>query len=180
MATAADGRDVDGRVGPPMDGVEVRPASGTEDAHSDLGKLFVRSSSLMVGYLDDQGRITNPVSNGLFETGDLARTDDGTICLRGRASEVVNVFGLKVVPCEVEEVIAGLPGVLEVKIYAGEHPWGSQMVKAAVCAQGKVSESDIRAHCERELVDYKRPQVITLVETLPRTSNGKVDRPRLP
>jgi acyl-CoA synthetase (AMP-forming)/AMP-acid ligase II len=182
VATAADGRDVDGRVGPPMDGVEVevRPASGTEDAHSDLGKLFVRSSSLMVGYLDDQGRITNPVSNGLFETGDLARTDDGTIYLRGRASEVVNVFGLKVVPCEVEEVIAELPGVLEVKIYAGEHPWGSQMVKAAVCAQGKVSESDIRAHCERELVDYKRPQVITLVDTLPRTSNGKVDRSQLP
>jgi acyl-CoA synthetase (AMP-forming)/AMP-acid ligase II len=81
---------------------------------------------------------------------------------------------------EVEEVIAELPGVLEVKVYAGEHPWGSQMVKAAVCVQGNVSESDIRAHCDRELVDYKRPQVIALVDALPRSSNGKVDRALLP
>jgi long-chain acyl-CoA synthetase len=182
VATAADGCDVDGRVGHPMDGVEVevRRPSETEDAHSDLGRLSVRSTSQMVGYLDDEGCVTNPILNGFFETGDLAQIEDGAIHLRGRASDIVNVFGLKVVPSEVEEVIAELPGVLEVKVYAGEHPWGSQMVKAAVCVQGNVSESDVRAHCERELVDYKRPQVIALVDALPRSANGKVDRALLP
>ncbi|HEX3871530.1 MAG TPA: class I adenylate-forming enzyme family protein [Pirellulales bacterium] len=183
VATAADGQDVDGRVGPPMDGisVEARAGEGAAELGPGGGKLFVRSSSQMVGYLDDQGRITNPASEGWFETGDLARIeDDGTIHLRGRDSEVVNVSGLKVVPCEVEEAITQLPGVLEVKVYAGEHRSGTQIVKAAVAVDGAVSEADIRAHCERHLVYYKRPQVVTLVEALPRTPTGKINRDQLP
>jgi long-chain acyl-CoA synthetase len=183
VATRADGRDVDGRVGPSMEGVgvEVRPCEGADDLGPNGGKLFIRSSSQMAGYLDEHGRITNPASEGWFETGDLARIDDdGTIHLRGRDSEVVNVSGLKVVPCEVEEAITLLPGVLEVKVYAGEHRSGSQIVKAAVAVDGAVSEADIRSHCERHLVYYKRPQVVTLVEALPRTPTGKIIRDQLP
>jgi long-chain acyl-CoA synthetase len=183
VATAADGRDVDGRVGPPMNGVsvEVRPQEAADDLGADLGKLFVRSSSLMAGYLDDEGRITHPAPRGWFETGDLARIDDdGTIHLRGRDSEVVNVSGLKVVPCEVEETIVKLAGVVEVKVYAGEHRSGTQIVKAAVAVDNGLSATDIRAHCEEHLVYYKRPQVVTLIDALPRTPTGKIDRDRLP
>lgn len=183
VATAADGRDIDGRVGPPMDGVgvEVRRPDDSADLGTDTAKLFVRSTSQMTGYLDEQGRITNPTSEGWFETGDLARfDDDGTIHLRGRDSEVLNVFGLKVVPCEVEEAITLLPGVLEVKVYAGQHRWGTQVVKAAVAVQGNLSAADIREHCERHLVYYKRPLEITLVDALPRTATGKINREQLP
>jgi acyl-coenzyme A synthetase/AMP-(fatty) acid ligase len=162
-------------------GVEVRQCDGTGDLGENGGKLFVRSSSQMVGYLDEHGRITNPVSDGWFETGDLARIDDdGTIHLRGRDSEVVNVSGLKVVPCEVEEAITLLPGVVEVKVYAGEHRSGTQIVKAAVAVENGLSEADIRAHCEQHLVYYKRPQVVTLVDALPRTPTGKIIRDQLP
>jgi long-chain acyl-CoA synthetase len=183
VATAANGSDVDGRVGRPMQGVgvEVRPAEGTNENGEALGKLFVRSSSMMTGYLDEFGRISNPVSDGWFETGDLARIDeDGTIHLRGRDSDVVNVSGLKVVPCEVEDAITQLQGVIEVKVYAGEHRSGTQIVKAAVAVEGGLSEADIRAHCEQHLVYYKRPQVVTLVEALPRTPTGKIIRDQLP
>ena len=93
---------------------------------------------------------------------------------------MLNVFGLKVVPCEVEEAITQLPGVLEVKVYAGQHQWGTQMVKAAVAVQGNLSTADIREHCERQLVYYKRPVVITLVDALPRTATGKINREQLP
>ena len=183
VATAADGRDIDGRVGPAMEGVgvEVRPAEGASEQGGFVGKVFVRSSSLMAGYLDEFGRISNPASEGWFETGDLARIeDDGTIHLRGRDSEVVNVSGLKVVPCEVEETITQLHGVVEVKVYAGEHRSGTQIVKAAVAVEDGISEADIRAHCEQHLVYYKRPQVVTLVDALPRTPTGKIIRDQLP
>lgn len=183
VATSADGTHVDGRVGPPMDGVEVqvRPQADAAELGPNIGKLFVRSSSQMVGYLDDQGNITTPTDDGWFETGDLARIDaDRTIHLRGRDSEVVNVAGLKVVPCEVEEAIVSLAGVREVKVYAGEHKAGSQIVKAAIAVDGAVSVNDIRAHCESKLVYYKRPQIITLVEALPRTPTGKIIRDQLP
>jgi acyl-CoA synthetase (AMP-forming)/AMP-acid ligase II len=183
VAIAADGRDVDGRVGPAMNGVEVRVQmneSGS-DLGPDIGILQVRSSSMMTGYLDHEGNITKPVNDGWFATGDLARIDaDGMIHLRGRDSEVINVAGLKVVPCEVEEAIAVIPGVVEVKVYAGNHVSGTQIVKAAVAVQNGLSTADIRAHCEEHLVYYKQPQVITLLDALPRNPAGKIIRDQLP
>ena len=135
----------------------------------------------MNAYLDERGELSQAVDDGWFDTGDLAQiADDGTIHLRGRGSEVINVSGLKVVPCEVEEAIATLPGVLEVKVYAGQHRSGSQLVKAAVAVEHGVSAADIRAHCEQQLVYYKRPQVVTLVDALPRNPAGKIIRDQLP
>ena len=182
VAVSAAGRDVDGRVGPPMEGVEVTVRPEAEPGHaSDLGRLLVRSSSQMNAYLDERGELSQAPVDGWFDTGDLAHiTDDGTIHLRGRSSEVINVSGLKVVPCEVEEAIAALPGVMEVKVYAGTNRSGSQMVKAAVAAERGVSVANIRAHCEQQLVYYKRPQVVTLVDALPRNPAGKIIRDQLP
>lgn len=186
VAIAADGADVDGRVGPAMAGVSVKVGPSVRHDHDASGeaidgleRLFVRSSSMMAGYLDDAGQIL-PVEDGWFETGDLARIDNGAIMLRGRDSEVINVAGLKVVPCEVEEAITSLAGVVEVRVYAGEHRSGTQIVKAAVAVGDGMTAADVRAHCEQTLVYYKRPQVVTLVDRLPRTPTGKIDRERLP
>jgi acyl-coenzyme A synthetase/AMP-(fatty) acid ligase len=183
VATAADGRDVDGRVGPSMEGVSVRVQrpEGNSDLGADIGILQVRSSSMMTGYLDHEGRISTPMTDGWFATGDLARIgEDGMIHLRGRDSEVINVAGLKVVPCEVEEAITAIPGVVEIKVYAGNHVSGTQIVKAAIVVQNGLTTADIRAHCEQHLVYYKQPQVITLLDALPRNPAGKIIRDQLP
>ena len=183
VATAADGRDVDGRVGPPMNGVEVRVVrKGVDESlEPDIGKVHIRSSSMMTGYLDDEGNILDPLDDGWFETGDLARiAEDGVIHLRGRTSEVINVLGLKVVPCEVEESIAEMPGIREVKVYAGKRGTRTEIVKAAVAADDGITEADIRQHCEQHLVYYKRPQAVILVDALPRSPAGKILRDELP
>jgi long-chain acyl-CoA synthetase len=73
-----------------------------------------------------------------------------------------------------------LPGVIEAKVYGAEHTWGGQIVKAAVTVENGLSETDLRAHCERQLVYYKRPQMIAVLTQLPRNPNGKIDRSRLP
>ena len=54
------------------------------------------------------------------------------------------------------------------------------MVKAAVAARRGVSESDVQLHCEKQLVYYKRPQVVNLVDALPRNPAGKILRDQLP
>ncbi len=183
VATAADGSDVDGRVGPPMDevGVEIRPHADGHSLGPGIGKVFVRSSSMMTGYLDEHGAIHDPPADGWFETGDLGQTTaTGTVHLRGRNSEVINVSGLKVVPCEVEEAILTLPAVRETKVYAGQHRSGTQVVVAAVAGEAGLSVADVRAHCELNLVYYKRPQVIHLLDALPRTPTGKIIRDQLP
>lgn len=184
VATAADGRDIDGRVGPPMNGVEVEIwPSEDADLEEGIGKLYVRSSSMMAGYLDESGNITKPFHDGWFETGDLGRIEpDDTIQLRGRTSEMINVSGLKVVPCEVEEVILKLPGVREVKVYAGVASDGSQFVKASVAADPPIGLKQIFDHCKHNLVYYKRPSAaaIHLLDKLPRSPAGKILSKELP
>ncbi|MEX0679053.1 MAG: class I adenylate-forming enzyme family protein [Pirellulales bacterium] len=170
-------------VGPPMQGVEaqVRPHPAKSDSNPRLGRLFIRSSSMMSGYLGPDGIDTSPLADGWFETGDLARLDEsGHIHLLGREAEVINVEGLKVIPSEVEEVIASVAGVLEVKVYAGTHKSGGQFIKAAVVTEPNVDVQTIRAACERNLVYYKRPERIIPLDRLPRSAAGKIQRDQLP
>jgi long-chain acyl-CoA synthetase len=172
--------EFDGSVGPPMKGVEVRLQS-SPDSNSGLDAkiLQVRSSSLMSGYLEEQSVNRSSVANGWFETGDLASLDaDGKIHLLGRLSEVINAFGYKVVPREVEDVISLLPEVTEVKVYARQ--WRSQeVVEAAVVCRAALDEEQILRHCEKHLVNYKCPTAIRFVDALPRTPSGKVAVDRL-
>lgn len=167
-------------VGPPMKGVDIQLRSLGDGLTPDVGMLYVRSSSMMEGYLDEQGLDQSMISDGWFKTGDLATVDaSARIHLKGRQSEVINVAGMKVIPSEVESVILTLPGVHEVKVYARDHKSGLQSVQAAVVGEA-VTDASIRAHCEQHLVYYKRPSVITLLDALPRNAAGKIDRDRLP
>lgn len=165
-----------GGVGHPMKGVEVDLHAA--DGHSNI--LRVRSGSMMAGYLEG-GQVSRAVlTDGWLETGDLARIDErGRIHLQGRLSEVINVFGFKVIPKEVEEVIAMLPEVAEVKVY-GAHWKGEEEVEAAVVRRAPIDEGQILKHCDQHLVSYKCPTAIHFVESLPRTAAGKIAMERLP
>jgi acyl-CoA synthetase (AMP-forming)/AMP-acid ligase II len=145
-----------------------------------VGRLFIRSTSMMAGYLGREGIDTSVLDGGWFQTGDLATRDQRGLCLKGRHSEVINVGGLKVIPCEVEDVIAALPGIHEVKVYAGQDRSGRQFVKAAIVGAAELSPVEIEAHCERELVYYKRPRVVLRLDKLPRTASGKIIARELP
>jgi acyl-coenzyme A synthetase/AMP-(fatty) acid ligase len=174
--------DTSGCVGPAMKGVDVDVRPAEDGADGDvLGRFFVRSSSMMAGYLDDAGLDTSPLVNDWLDTGDLAYVDkDGAIHLRGRQTDLINVYGMKVVPSEVEAVVAAIAGVAEAKVYGGSHPSGSQVVKAAIVADGSVELASIVRRCEEELLYYKRPTIITMVNALPKTPSGKIIRELLP
>ncbi len=180
----ADGKPLSGEaVGPAMHGVsvEVRAADSEGDFGDDVGLLHVRSSSMMAGYLGDDGLDDSCLDRGWFCTSDLATIGpDGIIRLRGRQAEVINVGGMKVVPNEVEEVISALPGVTSVKVYAGQRRSGATFVKAAIVATPGMKPQTVRAHCEKHLVYYKRPGAIHFVESLPKSPTGKILRDQLP
>jgi acyl-CoA synthetase (AMP-forming)/AMP-acid ligase II len=135
----------------------------------------------MAGYWENGGISRAALSDGWFETGDLARVDaEGRITLLGRQSEIINTFGFKVIPREVEEVIGLLPQVLEVKVHAGRHWEGYEVVHATVACREPLDEEAILRHCERYLVGYKCPSVIHFVISLPRTPSGKIAMSQLP
>jgi len=172
-----------GCVGPAMQSVsvEVRPLAEPGVLQEGIGRVWVKSPSAMAGYLTRDGIDASRLIDGWFETGDLGFLDEaGRIHLVGRESEVINVFGLKVIPSEVEGVIRDVPGVADVKVYAGQHRSGSQTVKAAVAGPESLDVAAIRAHCARQLVGYKRPEVIIRMDALPRTATGKIIRDQLP
>ena len=173
-----------GCAGLPMSGVETKLCSGEPNAAGDdidLQILHVRSSSMMAGYLGPDGIDRTAVNDGWFATGDVSQIDEaGNIYLRGRITEVINVAGMKVVPSEVEEVIMSLPQVQEAKVYAGNSPAGMQFVKAAVVAEGVIESKDIRAHCAAQLIYYKRPSMVLMVDALPKSPSGKVVFAELP
>lgn len=172
-----------GCVGRPMEGVEVRVAAIEEarELSPGVGRVCIRSNSMMSGYFTPHGIDDSIIENGWFETGDLGRLDaEERLHLVGREKEIINVFGMKVVPSEVEDVIGALPGVREVKAYAAMHRSGSEILQVAVAANGAVDAADVRSHCEAHLAPYKRPQVIHLVDSLPRSPLGKILRDRLP
>lgn len=177
ISIGAAEEEFSGSVGIPMRGVEVdlQPL-GT---NNDLKIVRVRSSSMMAGYIERDNVNREALHEGWFKTGDFARFDDrGGIVLQGRMSEVINVFGNKVVPQEVEEVILGLPGICEVKVFAARH-LGPETVHAAVVCRGNLTEEQIIKHCEKHLVDYKCPTAVQFMTALPRTASGKVDLERL-
>jgi acyl-CoA synthetase (AMP-forming)/AMP-acid ligase II len=172
-----------GCVGPAMESVSVEVRATTEPGTSASvnGLVCVKSPSMMAGYLTPQGIDASHIVDGWFQTGDLGYLDAaGRICLVGRESEVINVFGLKVIPSEVEAVIRQIAGVTDVKVYAGQHRSGSQIVKAAIAAPVSIDIAAVREHCARQLVGYKRPEVITRLDSLPRNSAGKIIRDQLP
>lgn len=174
---------IGGYVGPPFDGVsvEIRPTTEPNEFAAGIGQVYVRSASVMIGYLSDEVLDTSVLEDGWFNTGDLGRLDpDGALHLSGRRAEVINISGMKVLPREVEEVIAALPGVAEVKVYPGRTRHGSLHVKAAVVAEGDVDAAKIKAHCQQHLIYYKRPARVVMMDALPKSAAGKVLRDQLP
>jgi long-chain acyl-CoA synthetase len=169
-------------VGAPMRGVEVdvRPSGEDEGLDEGVGQVWVRSRSVMMGYVSEAGADGSSIIDGWFATGDLGSLNgDDVLRLHGRRSELINVYGLKVLPGEVEEVISLLPEVDDVKVYAGEGESGSQIVKAAVVGHD-LSIQRIRSHCKEQLAPYKRPERVVIVDGLPRTPTGKVSVAQLP
>jgi acyl-CoA synthetase (AMP-forming)/AMP-acid ligase II len=172
-----------GSVGPSMAqvSVDIRPLPDTGNWQPGIGHVCVKSPSMMAGYLTPEGIDASSIRDGWFQNGDLGFIDSaGRVHLVGRESEVVNVFGMKVIPSEVESVIRDFPGVADVKVYAGQHRSGSQIVKAAVAGPPSLDLAALREHCAANLVAYKRPEIIIPLEALPRTPTGKIIKDQLP
>jgi long-chain acyl-CoA synthetase len=177
-------------VGKPMRGVEVLVADGEESLHrSGVGELVVRGANVMQGYWGQPDETARALRMGLLPgekllyTGDIFRIDDnGYLYFVGRTDDIIKSRGEKVSPREVENVLCELNGVAEALVVGVPDPILGQAVKAFVrLGHGsELTEQHVRRHCARKLEDFMIPRHINFVETLPRTSSGKVDRLALP
>jgi long-chain acyl-CoA synthetase len=164
-----------GTVGTPVDGVRVGldPLPGIDGE----GAVTVASAAVAAGYLPVDERL----GDGLFRTSDRGCWAGGELRLRGRIDALINVKGRKVDPAEVEGVLASLPGVLDVVVVGAPSQLdGNHVVRAFVaCRRESLRAEDVLAFCRAQLAEHKVPRSVRLVEAIPRTRGGKIDRPRL-
>jgi long-chain acyl-CoA synthetase len=185
--------EVDARpnsVGRAIPGTEVYLVDdeGARLGPGQVGQLVVRGSHVMRGYWErpeDTDRVYRPgpvPGEKVLHTGDLFRMDDdGFLYFVGRRDDIIKSRGEKVSPREVEDVLHAMPGVAEAAVVGVPDPFLGQAVKAVVRAVpgALLTEAEVRAHCRRHLEDFMVPAVVEVVEELPRTPNGKIDKARL-
>jgi long-chain acyl-CoA synthetase len=164
-------------VGRPLPGVSIafRP---DEHAPSGAGRVHVTSGGVSAGYVGDA---QDGFCEGGYLTGDYGVFDArGRLRLVGRASSFINVAGKKVQPAEVEEVLRQMPGVLDVRVIAAADPQRGEQVAACIVRDAEhrdsVTAMAVRRHCSSRLAAFKIPRAIVLLEAMPLTPRGKLDR----
>jgi acyl-coenzyme A synthetase/AMP-(fatty) acid ligase len=134
---------------------------------------------LMLGYWNQPEETARMFHGDWFVTGDHARRDaDGYVWFLGRKDDLINTFGYRVSPFEVERVLKGHPDVGEVAAVGEEVGPGKVVVAAYVIARpgSGLAAEDVLAYARDHLAAYKAPRVVHLVDDFPRTRNGKVLR----
>ena len=142
-----------------------------------MGRIAIRGATLFSGYWPDGGG--GPGPDGWYVTGDIGYLDDaGELHLVDRAAEVIKVAGFTVYPREVEEVLATHPYVAEVAVIGLRDPRGQEQVVAVLVARaGKhPTPGDLTDFVSELLPPFKRPVAFHLVDGLPRTEVGRLDR----
>jgi fatty-acyl-CoA synthase len=162
-----------GSVGVAQPGVEVRLAPG--------GEVVMRSPFLMDGYFDDPAATAEALRDGWYHTGDLGALDDeGYMSIVGRARDVIRTGGETVAPPEVEQVLAGHPGVAEIAVVGvPDAEWGEVVTAVVVVREGCAAPEleALRTFCADRLAPFKHPRRVVVVDALPRTAaTGQVQR----
>ena len=103
----------------------------------------------------------------------------GYLNLAGRRSEMIKSAGERLFPAEIEEVLAKHNGVREVAVIGAPDELLGERVVALVVAAPGLDPAELRSHCLRWLPFVRTPREIRLVEAMPKTSTGKIDRRRL-
>ncbi len=160
--------------GLPLDGIELRIGDGELGAD---GEVLVRGPVLLRAYRDG----ADPrLPGGWLPTGDAGSLDaHGELSVRGRIAEVIVTGAEKVWPSAVESVLARHPGVAEVAVWKRPDPeWGERVVAWVVPADPSTPPGleSLRAAVSEQLAPWAAPKELVVVDSLPRTSSGKVQR----
>ncbi|MFL0670219.1 MAG: class I adenylate-forming enzyme family protein [Erythrobacter sp.] len=163
-----------GSVGPALPLTELRI-----DGPGPLGEVLARGPQIMDGYLGRAQETAATLQDGWLHTGDIGRLDaDGYLFIEDRKKDMAIVGGYNVYPREIDEVLSLHPAVREAGAVGVPDSYRGEVIWAFV-AGDCVEEEEVLAHCAARLAKYKRPARLVVLEALPRTSVGKIDKQAL-
>jgi long-chain acyl-CoA synthetase len=153
------------------------------DPETMVGELLVRGQNVVQGYWNKPEATAETFVDGWLHTGDLARIDDdGLLYIVDRKKDMINRGGENVYSIEVENALAGAPGVVEAAAVAvADEMMGEKVGAVIVPTPGSPLDIDaVVGHCRARLADFKVPQYVALRDDpLPRNPSGKVLKTQL-
>jgi acyl-CoA synthetase (AMP-forming)/AMP-acid ligase II len=142
-----------------------------------VGEVSIKGPNVFSGYEGNAEANAASFSNGWFRTGDQGFLDgEGYLMLVGRIKELINRGGEKISPREIDEALLAHPAVAEAVCFGIPDRVYGEEVAAAVVLRSEATEAELIAHCRASLADFKCPKVIYIVEAIPRTATGKIQR----
>lgn len=177
-------------VGIPIPNLEVAVVDrqGKPRPPGKAGQLIVRGPTVMQGYWRDKKMTARVFRPGRYpeerwlQTGDLFRQDEnGLLYYLGRRDRQIKSYGHRINLAEVERVIAGLNGVAEVAAVAVPDEIGGAVIGVFITTKKAVrlNETQVKEHCQKNLEPYKIPRHFWLVDSMPKTPNGKINYKKL-
>jgi acyl-CoA synthetase (AMP-forming)/AMP-acid ligase II len=157
--------------------VSIMDAQGNHLPSGEAGEVVIQGPSVIDGYENNPEANATSFTGGWFRTGDQGVLDaEGYLRLVARIKELINRGGEKISPREIDEVLLTHPAIAEAVAFGVPHATWGEEVAAAVVLKGPASEPDLLAFCKERLADFKRPKKIHIVEQIPRTATGKIQR----
>jgi carnitine-CoA ligase len=156
---------------------------GREVAIGEVGELYLRNPTLMLGYWGMPEETDQVLVDGWLRTGDLVRREPGELyTFVTRRKEVIRRRGENLAPAEVEAALADHPDVVEAAVIGVPSQLSEEEVKAFVVLRDgvQVEPRDLRESAAGRLTRFKVPRYVEVVEDLPHTPTGRVAKHRLP
>ena len=179
-----DLEDHNGKIGIPISSTEIviRDDEGKDVAVGEVGELCIKGPQVMKGYWNRPDETQNVFTEDAYlKTGDIAFMDErGFFQIVDRKKDMILVSGFNVFPNEVEEVLSGHPGVLEVAVVGVPDQKSGEAVKAFIVKREEaLTDEELRTYCKEHLTSYKVPRHYEFRTDLPKSNVGKILRKEL-
>ncbi len=174
-----------GTIGIPVPSTQFKVINdgGQDLAQGEIGELCIKGPQVMKGYWQ-RPEATDEVidAEGWFKSGDIGVIqEDGYIRIVDRKKDMILVSGFNVYPNELEDVLAGLPGVLQCAAIGVPDEKSGEAIKLFVVVKPgeSLTKEQVMKHMHDNLTGYKRPKAVEFRESLPTTNVGKILRREL-
>jgi len=178
MLPTDEARSRIGSAGKPFFGLDLRVVDekGSECPPGVAGEITLSGSPLMKGYWKLPEASAETIRDGWLHTGDVAECDaDGYVYIRDRLKDMIISGGENIYPAEVENVIAGHPGVFEVAVIGQpSRRWGESPFAVVVPKDAGLREQAVLDWCQGKLARFKQPRGVAFIDEIPRNPSGKV------
>ncbi len=168
-----------GSVGIPVEGVEIKIVDENRSLveENTPGEIAIKGPNVMLGYFNQPDTTQKVLQEDWFYSGDVGFiNEENQLFIVDRIKDMIIVKGENVYPSEVENVILSLPFIQEVAVYGIIDELQEEIVNARIVLKPNVQiqEELITQHCKKNLANFKVPQYIRFVESIPKSPSGKL------